>query len=86
MVPESETCIAAHRTYINDCIGRVGTYVISTVYKGHENVWRLERVGDLEHHRYIIVLGNSKCVKDMVNQIGWAITAQLPKEKCNKAV
>ena len=26
------------------------------------------------------MLGNSKCVKDKVNQIGWAITAELPSK------
>ena len=40
--------LAAHRTYINDCIGKVATYVISTIYPGHENRWRLERFGDLD--------------------------------------
>ena len=44
----SGACLAAHRTYINDCVGQDGTFVISTVYKGHENNWRLERVGDLD--------------------------------------
>ena len=78
--------LAAHRTFNNDIVGRVGTFVISTLYKGHENIWRLDRVGDLERHRYIITVRDSKCVKDMVNQIDWAITAQIPHEKCDKTV
>ena len=27
--------LAAHRTYINDCLGLKATFVISTVYQGH---------------------------------------------------
>lgn len=59
--------LAAHRTYINDCVGKTGTFVISTVYEGHENSWKLERFGDFESHRYMISLADSKCVKDNIN-------------------
>ena len=81
----SKARLAAHRTYINDCVGKTGTYVISTVFGGHENAWRLERIGDLDHKRYMICLSNSKCVKDNINQVGWAITAAKPKVASAKA-
>ena len=45
---DSQVCLAAHRTFVNDTLGKDGTFVISTIYKGHENQWRLERVGDLD--------------------------------------
>ena len=45
---ESGACLAAHRTYICDCLGSKATRMISTVYPGHENEWRLERFGSLE--------------------------------------
>lgn len=44
----SQVCLAAHRTFTNDTLGKDGTFVISTIYKGHENQWKLERVGDLD--------------------------------------
>ena len=71
----SNSMLAAHRTFVNDCLGIQGTFVISTNYKGHENLWKLARVGDLHRRRYVLMISNSKCVKDKVNQIGWAITA-----------
>ena len=74
----NKACLAAHRTYINDCLGKGGTYLISTVYPGHENAWTLERIGSFDHMRFMICLKDSKCVKDKVNQVGWAVTATLP--------
>jgi len=71
----SSACLAAHRTYVSDCAGRGSTFLISTVYPGHENQWRLERYGDLEHRRFLISLKNSKCVKDNVNMVGWLVNA-----------
>ena len=63
----SNVCLAAHRTYINDCLGREATFMISTVYAGHENLWHLQRVGDLDQKRYMLALKNSKCIVDKVN-------------------
>ena len=74
---DAQACLAAHRTYVSDCQGRDATFLISTVYPGHENKWQLDRYGDLDKQRYLIVLGNSKCVKDKVNMIGWLANAHI---------
>ena len=64
-------------------MGRNCTYIISTVYPGHENLWRLERVGDLERQRYLLVMANSKCVKDGVNQKNWQASVHPPLSNPN---
>jgi len=74
----SGASLAAHRTYVSDCIGREATLMISTVYSGHENKWRLERYGDYMHQRYLVALCNSKCVKDSVNMVSWLASARYP--------
>ena len=70
--------LAAHRTFIQDCIGPEGTFVISTVFKGHENLWKMQRIGSLNDNRYMIPLGKSKFCKDNVDQEGWVMAPAMP--------
>ena len=70
--------LAAHRTYIQDCIGAEGTFVISTVFKGHENLWKMQRIGSLNDNRFTISLGKSKFCKDNIDQEGWVMSPAMP--------
>ena len=65
--------LAAHRTWISDIAGPFSTRAITTTYKGHENSWQLQRVGDLNQPIYTLALRNNRCIKDYVDHVGWML-------------
>jgi len=71
---DSQKALAAHRTFVSDTRGKHGTCAIVTSFMAHRGKWRLSRVGQLDQMRYIIYLESNVCVKDKIDQRGWALS------------
>jgi hypothetical protein len=53
-MPNKELYLAAHRTFQFDIRGNNETYAIVTSFKGHEALWKWQRVGSLNDAQYNI--------------------------------
>ena len=72
--------LASHRFMRDDYHAMTGNYVHATYAGGYANRWKLERIGDFEHHKYIISLANNVGIGDRVDTIGWAMTPEVPTD------